>query len=196
MNQIILNSLKDAQEALNQFISSDLHIQSVADVAELMTLILNQGGTIFSCGNGGSMCDAMHFAEELSGKYRAPRKALAAMAISDPAHLSCAANDFGYDQVFARFVEAHGKQNDCLLVISTSGNSPNCIEACKIAQEKGMKVVGLLGKPNSKLEGMVDLKIVAKAGDFSDRIQELHIKILHIIIEIIERKIFPGLYES
>jgi D-sedoheptulose 7-phosphate isomerase len=135
----------------------------------------------------------MHFAEELSGKFRRERAALPAMAISDPAHLTCAANDFGFDSVFSRFVEAHGRRGDVLLAISTSGNSPNILAAATAAHAAGMKVIALTGKPGNKLESHADINICTPGGtQYSDRIQELHIKVIHTLIELCESRLFPA----
>jgi D-sedoheptulose 7-phosphate isomerase len=166
---------------------------AVCRIARDVVDCIRSGGRVLTCGNGGSMCDAMHFAEELSGRYRKDRPALAAMAISDPSHLTCVANDFGFDQVFARGVEAWGRAGDVLVGFSTSGNSPNVIEAAKKAREKQMKVVGLLGRDGGKLRPLCDLSIVVPA-QTSDRIQEIHIKIVHIVIELVERELFPQNY--
>jgi D-sedoheptulose 7-phosphate isomerase len=167
--------------------------ETVCLISRVVVDCLRSGGRIFTCGNGGSMCDAMHFAEELSGRYRKDRPALAAMAISDPSHLTCVANDFGFDQVFARGVEAWGRAGDVLIGFSTSGNSPNVIAAAQKAREKQMKVVGLLGRDGGKLRSLCDLSIVVPA-QTSDRIQEIHIKIVHIVIELVERELFPQNY--
>jgi D-sedoheptulose 7-phosphate isomerase len=194
MNQHIISSLQEAAEGLNALMQSEKTLQSIADVGALMASTLRQGGRIFSCGNGGSLCDAMHFAEELSGKYRNNRKALAAVAIADSGHLSCTANDFGYEFVFSRYLEAHGRPGDILLAISTSGKSPNVLEAAKQARTLGMKVVALTGLSQNPLASMVDLQIATPAGKFADRVQELHIKVIHILIELIERDLFPENY--
>jgi D-sedoheptulose 7-phosphate isomerase len=156
-----------------------------------MAVCLRRGGRILSCGNGGSMCDAMHFAQELSGHFRGRRRALAAQAISDVSHLTCAANDEGFDSVFARGVEAWGKAGDTLLVLSTSGNSRNVVEAVRAARVIGMTTVGLLGRDGGQLQSMCDVAITVP-GDTSDRIQEVHIKIVHLLIEQIERRLFPA----
>ena len=140
------------------------------------------------------MCDAMHVAEEWTGGFRKDRSALAAVASSDPSHLTCIANDFGYDEVFAREVEAYGKPGDLLVAISTSGNSPNVIRACEVARERGVKVVGLVGKGGGKMLELVDIPIVVPLATTSDRIQEVHIKVLHITIEAVERLMFPENY--
>jgi D-sedoheptulose 7-phosphate isomerase len=153
------------------------------------------GGRVLSCGNGGSMCDAMHLAEELSGRYRKNRPALAAMAMSDPSHLTCVANDFGFDQVFARGVEAWGRAGDILFAFSTSGNSPNCVAAAETARARGLRTFGLLGRDGGPLRALCDAAIVVP-GRTSDRIQELHIQIVHIVIELIERRLFPENYRD
>ena len=157
---------------------------------------LRDNGRVLSCGNGGSLCDAMHFAEELSGRFRRDRRALSAMAASDPSHLTCVANDFGYDQVFSRFVEAHGRRNDTLLAITTSGRSPNVLAAAVRARAIGMHVIGLSGKRDSPLASLVDVEICTPAGTFSDRVQELHIKVIHLLVEIVERALFPENYRD
>jgi D-sedoheptulose 7-phosphate isomerase len=148
---------------------------------------IKKGGKIISCGNGGSHCDAMHFAEELTGRYREDRKALAAIAISDPSHVSCVANDYGFDHIFSRYIEALGKEGDVLLAISTSGNSKNILKAITAAHEKGMKVVALTGKNGGEIAGMADIEIRVAHQGFADRIQEVHIKIIHILILLIEK---------
>ena len=158
-----------------------------------MVTCLRSGGRILSCGNGGSMCDAMHFAEELSGRFRKDRPALAGMAISDPSHLTCVANDYGFDQVFARGVEAWGRAGDVLIGFSTSGNSPNVVRAVEKARNLQMKVIGLLGRDGGKLRPLCDMAIVVPA-QTSDRIQEIHIKVVHLVIELVERQMFPQNY--
>ncbi len=152
------------------------------------------GGRAYSCGNGGSMCDAMHFAEELTGRFRDNRPGYAALAISDASHLSCVGNDYGYEQVFARFIEAHGRAGDVLLAISTSGTSKNVLAAVETAHQRGMKVIGLTGRAATPLAESADIAIVTPAGKYADRVQELHIKVIHILIELIERKLAPQNY--
>jgi len=166
-------------------------IERFADAAEQT---FRRGGTIYSCGNGGSMCDAMHFAEEWTGRFRRDRAALPALAFSDPSHMTCIANDFGFEQVFARMVDAYGKSGDTLLAISTSGNSPNVLAACRAAKKKGVTVVGLLGKGGGPMAGLCDVAIVVPMATTSDRIQEIHIKVIHAVIEAVERRMFPGNY--
>jgi D-sedoheptulose 7-phosphate isomerase len=188
-----LNSLQEAQKVLNSFVSDTNNVEKINSAISLMVESYKADGRMFSCGNGGSMCDAMHFAEELTGRFRKERKPLAAMAINDPSHLTCVSNDYGYDFVFSRYVEAWGNKGDVLLAISTSGNSPNVLLATEAAKKKGMKVVGLLGKGGGKLKDMVDVAIVVDS-PISDRIQEVHIKCIHIFIEGIERSLFPENY--
>lgn len=189
----ILESLKDAQKTLSSFVENKENTDKIHSAINLMVETYHQNGRIFSCGNGGSMCDAMHFAEELTGRFRKERKPLAAMAINDSSHITCVSNDYGYDFIFSRYLEAWGNKGDILLAISTSGNSPNVILAVEAAKKRGMKVVGLLGKGGGKLKDMVDLSIVVDS-IISDRIQEVHIKCIHIFIEGIERKLFPENY--
>ena len=175
-----------AQEILAQFQSSE-NIDKIALAIDWMGSSLKNGGKIISCGNGGSMCDAMHFAEELSGRYRNNRKALAAVSISDPSHISCVANDYGYDFVFSRYVEGLGHSQDVLLGISTSGNSKNVILAVQAAKALGMKTIVLTGKDGGKLAEIADLEIRAPHSEYADRAQEIHIKVIHAFIDGIER---------
>ena len=154
---------------------------------------LAQGGRVLTCGNGGSMCDAMHMAEELSGRFKADRRAFAALAMSDPAYLSCVSNDYGYEQVFARGVDAWGTPGDVLVAFSTSGNSANVLAAARSARARGMTVVGMLGRDGGQMAALCDLALVVPASG-SDRIQEIHIKVVHLVIEAIERRLVPGNY--
>ena len=192
--QTIRASFEEARATLLEFLDSPLGLPQVERFAEAAHAVLERGGKLLACGNGGSMCDAMHFAEEWTGRFRGNRAALSAMAFSDPSELTCIANDFGFDEVFARSVEAHGKSGDLLLAISTSGNSPNILRAVEVGREKGLTTVGLLGKGGGKLLDRVDIPIVVPRAETSDRIQELHIKIIHITIEAVERRLFPDNY--
>ena len=193
MIDLVTAAMTSAADALANLRKNDAALAAVAAAGELLVKTFQNGGRVYSCGNGGSMCDAMHFAEELSGKFRRERAALPAMAISDPAHLTCAANDFGFDSVFSRFVEAHGRRGDVLLAISTSGNSPNILAAATAAHAAGMKVIALTGKPGNKLESHADINICTPGGtQYSDRIQELHIKVIHTLIELCESRLFPA----
>lgn len=185
--ELIVNELKEAAKVLDQFLSNDAHIQTIEEAAILMAEAINNGNKIFSCGNGGSHCDAMHFAEELTGRYREDRKALPAIAISDPSHISCVSNDFGYDAIFSRYIEGLGKEGDVLLGISTSGNSKNILRAAAMARQKKMKVVVLSGKNGGELAELADVEIRVPHFGYADRIQEIHIKVIHIIIQLIEK---------
>lgn len=187
---LIKNSFLEAQQLLNAFVSDERNLQQVEVAGDMLVEMFRRGGKVFSCGNGGSLCDAMHFAEELTGRFRHDRQALPAIAISDPSHMSCVSNDMGFDAVFAKYIEALGKSEDVLLAISTSGNSGNILAAIEAAHAKGMKVIGLTGKGGGKMREVCDLAIVVPWGAYSDRIQEIHIKIIHILIEYIEQKLF------
>jgi len=189
MKHIINANLHEAKEVLEEFLSQPDHTLAIEQAALLLSEAIRKGGKIISCGNGGSMTDAMHFAEELSGVFREKRKALPAISISDPSHITCTANDYGFDAIFSRFIEGVGRKEDVLLVLSTSGNSMNIIKAVEAAREKGMKVVGLTGKTGGLLAGMVDQEIRVKGRQHSDRIQEVHIKILHILVLLIEQSV-------
>jgi D-sedoheptulose 7-phosphate isomerase len=195
MEKHIRASLEEAQAALKSLLSNEQTLQAISDAGALLVETFKKGGRVFSCGNGGSMCDAMHFAEELSGRYRLDRPGLPAQSISDPGHLSCVGNDYGYDFVFSRYLESHAKKGDCLLAISTSGKSKNVLKAIEFAKKSGVKVIGLMGKLDSPLGEVADIKIPAPAGAFADRVQELHIKVIHILIESVERALFPENYK-
>lgn len=188
-------SFDEALHTLRAFIDAPEGLSSVDRFVEAAARTLQSGGLLMSCGNGGSMCDAMHFAEEWTGRFRGNRSALPAVAFSDPSQLTCIANDFGFDEIFARQVEALGKKGDLLVAISTSGNSPNILRACAVARQRGVTTVGLLGKGGGKLLGEVDIPIVVPLAETSDRIQEVHIKVLHIVIETVERRMFPANYK-
>ncbi|HUX53455.1 MAG TPA: D-sedoheptulose 7-phosphate isomerase [Williamwhitmania sp.] len=185
----VRQNFQEARDVLELFMSESQSWESIEKAGILMVEAIEDGHKLISCGNGGSMSDAMHFAEELSGRFRGDRRALPAIAISDPSHITCSANDFGYDKVFARFVEAIGSKGDVLVAISTSGNSANVMEACIAARQKGMKIVGLTGKNGGKLAGMCDVEIRVPFFGFADRVQEVHIKIIHSLIHYIEMKL-------
>jgi D-sedoheptulose 7-phosphate isomerase len=189
----IQSSLTEAQSILNKFIEDPKNVKSIEQAIQVFVDSFNNKGRVFSCGNGGSMCDSLHFAEELTGRYRKDRAPLPATGISEAGHITCIANDFGFEHIFSRFVEAWGQKGDALLAISTSGNSANVIKAVEVAKAKGMKIVGLLGKDGGKLKDMVDVPIIVQS-PITDRIQEIHIKCIHIFIEGIERQIFPENY--
>jgi D-sedoheptulose 7-phosphate isomerase len=187
-------AFEEAGATLSAFLADPECVANVQRFVKAAAATLKNGGLLMSCGNGGSMCDAMHFAEEWTGRFRKDRAALAAIAFSDPSHLTCIANDFGFDEIFAREVEAYGKQGDLLVAISTSGESPNILRALEVAKRKGVATVGLLGKGGGKAKSMVDVPIVVPRATTSDRIQEVHIKVLHITIEAVERELFPRNY--
>ena len=189
MNDIILAELAEARSVLDTFMADPASVQAIAEAARLMADALRSGHKIISCGNGGSHCDAMHFAEELSGRYRGDRRSLAAIAVSDPSHISCVGNDFGYDFVFSRFVEGLGNKGDVLMGISTSGNSANIVRAVEAARQKGMNVVLLTGKDGGKLAGVADVEIRVSHFGFADRIQDVHIKVIHLFILLIEKQL-------
>lgn len=180
--------LNQAVDVLVRFIDDQNNIQAIQQAALLIADSFKQGGKVLSCGNGGSHCDAMHFAEELTGRYRDNRPAYPAIAISDVSHISCVGNDFGYDSIFSRYVEGVGKAGDVLLGISTSGNSTNVINAINVAKAKGMKVIALTGKDGGKINGLADIEIRVPHFGYADRVQEIHIKVIHILIMLIEKE--------
>jgi D-sedoheptulose 7-phosphate isomerase len=190
----IRNSFLEARNVLDAFLAQPGQFEKIDEAIRVLVNCFESGNRVFSCGNGGSMCDAMHFAEELSGRFRHNRRALPAIAISDPSHITCVANDYGYNEVFARFIEAHGKPGDVLLAISTSGNSPNVLRACEVACEKGIAVIALSGKYGGKLAELASIEIRAPFSDFADRAQEIHIKVIHALIEGVEKVLFPVNY--
>lgn len=190
----IQRTLTEARVGLDNLLANESALRNIERAASTLIETFERKCRVYACGNGGSMCDAMHFAEELTGRYRKNRMGLAASAISDPSHLTCVGNDFGYEHVFSRYVESHGREGDCLIAISTSGTSRNVIRAATAAKSLGLKVIAMTGKPNSELEAIADVCICTPAGAFADRVQELHIKVLHIFIELVERRFFPENY--
>lgn len=188
MSQIKQHFL-EAQSVLNNFLSNEDNFIAIEKAGQLMVEAIKNGGKILSCGNGGSLCDAMHFAEELTGRYRENRPAIPAIAISDASHMACVGNDYGYDFVFSRYLEALGNKGDVLLAISTSGNSKNVLKAIETAHAKGMKIVGLTGKNGGAMAELCDVEIRAPHSDFADRAQEIHIKCIHSLIDYIENNL-------
>ena len=180
---------EEASKMLHEFLSNEKNFTNLEKAGNIMVSAIRNGCKIISCGNGGSMCDAMHFAEELSGRYRNDRPALPAISISDASHLTCAANDYGFESIFSRYIEGVGKRGDVLLAISTSGNSSNIVKAAKAAKDKGMKVVALTGKDGGILASLADIEIRSPHSEYSDRVQEIHIKIIHSMIHYIEENI-------
>ncbi|WP_261815745.1 D-sedoheptulose 7-phosphate isomerase [Vibrio gallicus] len=185
---LIKSELNEAAQVLEAFINDENNIKQIEAAAKLIADSFKQGGKVLSCGNGGSHCDAMHFAEELTGRYRENRPGYPGIAISDPSHLSCVSNDFGYDFVFSRYLEAVGQQGDVLFGLSTSGNSGNVLKAIETAKEKGIKSIALTGKDGGKMAGAADIEIRVPHFGYADRIQEIHIKIIHIIIQLVEKE--------
>jgi D-sedoheptulose 7-phosphate isomerase len=185
--QLIKEELTQSADVLQQFMAEEKNLLQIGQVASLMAQAVNNGKKIISCGNGGSHCDAMHFAEELSGRYRDHRRSLPAIAISDVSHITCTGNDYGFEYIFSRFVEGLGQPGDVLLGISTSGNSANVIRAVEKAKEKGMAAVVLTGKDGGKLSSLADVEIRVPYQGYADRIQEVHIKIIHVLILLIEK---------
>jgi len=182
----IKQNFSEANSALQKFMNDEGQLKKIAEAGNILSQAFKNENKAISCGNGGSMCDAMHFAEELSGRFRNDRKPLPAISISDASHISCVANDYGFEFVFSRFVEAMGSKGDVLLAISTSGNSKNILNAADAAKKKGMKVISLTGKDGGKLAALSDIEIRAPHSDYSDRAQEIHIKVIHALIDLIE----------
>lgn len=193
---IVYSALSECKRALENLVGNDSTQAAIAAAGELLAGNVQSGSRVFSCGNGGSMCDAIHFAEELSGRYRDDRAGLPAIAIADPGHLSCVGNDYGYEYVFSRFLQAHAKEGDVLLAISTSGKSSNVIKAAEFARERGIHVIALTGRRDSPLSPLATIEICTPAGSYADRVQELHIKVIHILIELVERAIYPENYKA
>ncbi|MXP56222.1 D-sedoheptulose 7-phosphate isomerase [Pantoea sp. Mhis] len=185
---IIRYEFKEAVNLLNTFLGNKKNINIIESAAIMLANAFKAGGKVFSCGNGGSHCDAMHFAEELTGRYRENRPAYPAIAISDVSHISCVGNDFGYDYIFSRYIEAMGNKNDILFNLSTSGSSINIIQAIKAARIKGMKIISLTGRDGGRISKDTDIEIRVSHFGYSDRIQEIHIKIIHILILLIEKE--------
>lgn len=179
----------EAREVLDAFISDNKNFEAIRQAGQLLVNSIQSEGKIISCGNGGSLCDAMHFAEELTGRYRNNRPAIGAIAISDPSHMACVGNDYGYEYVFSRYLEGVGRKGDVLLAISTSGNSQNVIHAINAAKVKGMKVIGLTGKDGGEMAKMCDVEIRAPKSEYADRAQEIHIKVIHSLIDYVENNL-------
>lgn len=185
----VKNNFLEAQKVLNDFISDEKNFRKIEESGKILVKAIKNGNKAISCGNGGSMCDAMHFAEEMTGRFRENRKPLPAISISDSSHISCVGNDFGYDKIFSRYVEAIGQKGDVLLAISTSGNSKNILEAIKAARKNKMKVIGLTGKGGGTMKDLCDIEIRAPFSKYSDRVQEIHIKVIHCLIQFVEENI-------
>jgi len=185
---LIKDELLVAEKVLQDFMADDQNLKNIEQAATLLADSFKNEGKVLSCGNGGSHCDAMHFAEELTGRYREHRPSYPAIAISDPSHLSCVGNDYGYNSVFSRYLEGVGRSGDVLFCLSTSGNSENILAAIETAKAKGMSVIALTGKDGGKMAGLADVEIRVPYFGYADRIQEIHIKVIHILIYLIEKK--------
>jgi D-sedoheptulose 7-phosphate isomerase len=185
----IKQHFEEASSILSQFLDNEANFINIEKAGELMVQAIKAENKILSCGNGGSMCDAMHFAEELTGKYRNDRPAIGAISISDVSHIACVGNDYGYENVFSRYIEAVGRRGDVLLAISSSGNSANVIKAIEAAKKKGIVVVGLTGKDGGKMASLCDVEIRAPYSKYADRAQEIHIKVIHSLIDYIESNV-------
>lgn len=184
----IADQFSQALEILQIFNNSE-NIERIGKAGDIMASSIKSGGKIISCGNGGSMCDAMHFAEELTGRFRNDRPSIPALSISDPSHISCVGNDYGFEYIFSRYVESVGNKGDVLLAISTSGNSKNVINAINAAKDKGMLIVGLTGKTGGEMAKLCDVEIRAPHSEYADRAQEIHIKVIHSLIGHIENNV-------
>jgi D-sedoheptulose 7-phosphate isomerase len=191
---VVLATLDEAAAVLERLRKDAAALARIEAAGALLADTFAAGGKVYACGNGGSMCDAMHFAEELTGRFRDNRPGYAALAISDPGHLSCVGNDYGYEQVFARYVAAHARAGDVLLAITTSGTSKNVVAAAQTARERGVKVIALTGRDATPIATLADIAIVTPGGKYADRVQELHIKVIHILIELVERRLAPDNY--
>ena len=190
MRQYTLKSVNDCIQAITQ-LNRPSSLKFIEEAASMLTDCFRMGNKIIVAGNGGSLCDAAHFAEELTGFFRKDRPALPAIALSEPGHITCTANDLGFDWVFSRGVEAYGKQNDIFVGLTTSGNSPNIVNAIHAAKQRGLKTIAFLGKGGGKLKGIADLELIIEEFSTSDRIQEVHMAAIHIIIELVEYHLFP-----
>jgi D-sedoheptulose 7-phosphate isomerase len=195
MFDLIKESYSTTYKLLEEFIKSAENIELTEKIGKTLAEVFKSGGKVLICGNGGSATDAMHFAEEFTGRFRSDRKALPAIALADSSHITCVGNDYGFNEVFARGVEAYAKSGDMVIGLSTSGNSENVIRAFAQAKKIGCKTVALLGKDGGKLAGKCDYEFIIP-GKTSDRIQELHMIILHIVIEVVERIMFPENYNE
>ena len=189
MRESIQSSLNDSLRAIESMQSPEV-ISFIEKLAEAITTCYQNGGKLIIAGNGGSLCDAMHFAEEMTGFYREKRPALPAIALADPGHMSCVGNDVGFESIFSRGVEAHGKKGDLFIALTTSGNSENLVRGVEAAQKMGLTTVAFLGKEGGKLKGKCDLEWIVSGFKYSDRIQEAHMTAIHIVIEQVEVALF------
>ena len=185
---IVEDHFQQVKKSLDKFVGDERNLRSIEEAGELLADCLKNGHKVYSCGNGGSLCDAMHFAEEMTGNFRDERRPYPAIAIADPAHITCTSNDFGFEQIFSRYIEAFGERGDVLVAISTSGNSRNVLNGVNTAKKKGVKVIGLTGKNGGELSYSADVEVRAPYSDHSDHAQELHIMIIHSLIQYVEQR--------
>lgn len=189
MKKIIEASIDQALQA-TLFLKREEVLLGIRRIAEGIVETYRRGGKVIVAGNGGSLCDACHFVEELVGFYREKRKPLAAMALAEPSYITCVANDLSFDKIFSRGLEAYGKPEDFFIALTTSGNSPNILEALQEAKNQGIRSACLLGKGGGKAKGMADIEIIIEGFSTSDRIQEAHMIILHILVDLVEKSLF------
>lgn len=194
LKEVWTQNLTEARQTVDQFLNDPAQLEKCIKFSQILIEAYRAGHTVFSCGNGGSHCDAMHFAEEMTGRYRKDRRPLGALALGNAPHVTCVSNDYGFEHIFSRELEGLGRAGDVLIGLSTSGNSGNVIKAFETAKAKGIKTIALLGRDGGKMKGMADLSIIVPA-QTSDRIQEIHIKLIHMVIECVERDIFPENYK-
>ena len=186
----IINAIKESRNGIDNLLNDFSLIKKIEFASSQIFETINQKSKIFACGNGGSMCDAMHFAEELSGRFRENRRGLPAISISDPSFITCVANDFGFENIFSRFLEANAEKNDLLIAISTSGKSKNILRACEFCKKNKITVISLTGRKNSEVSKYSDIDICTQNGKYSDRVQELHTLIIHLLVELVEDLMF------
>jgi len=191
---IVAETLRASKDGFEALLRDRETLNRIELAGSALAQAFASGGRVFSCGNGGSLCDAMHFAEECTGRFRRDRAPLPAVAISDPSYISCTANDFGWEQVFSRYIEAHGREGDVLVALSTSGTSANVLAAASMARSKSIRVIALTGRPGSELGKLADIELATPSGTFSDHVQELHIAVLHLLVQLVERRLFPENY--
>lgn len=188
MKELISDGLNEARKTLDLFMQSGAETR-IDDAAQVIAAALQAGGKVMSCGNGGSLCDAAHFAEELTGRYRKNRKPYPALAINDPAYITCVGNDYSFEEIFSRYVEGVGETGDVLLAISTSGKSANIVRAAEVAKTKDIQVIALTSTGGNPLSDLADIVLAGPRSEFSDRVQEIHIKIIHLLIQSIEARL-------
>jgi len=194
LKNIWTSNLQEAGELLDKCLNNEDFLKTVQDFSKSLVECFQSEGNLLVCGNGGSHCDALHFSEELTGRYRKDRSPLGAVALGEASHVTCVSNDYGFEHIFSRQVEGLGRSGDVFVGITTSGNSENVLNAVKAAKKKGLKTIALTGKSGGKIKDMADLSIIVPS-NVTDRIQEVHIKIIHTVIQSVERSLFPENYQ-